>query len=90
MHQSIPAAPSPFPYKPPPTFSQPDPQALAFFFFALDGKFLGVGLKKRGQMACPLSMLQHSSLITQSNRAVSNILMCDFLFQLTSSFVIVL
>ena len=34
MHQSIPAAPSPRP--------RADPRALAFFF-ALDGKFLGVG-----------------------------------------------
>ena len=36
MHQSIPPAPSPLPLPP-----QVDPRALAFF--ALDGKFPGVG-----------------------------------------------
>ena len=34
--------------------------------------------------------LKHFSLIAQSNGAVLKILMCDFLFQLTSSFVIAL
>ena len=64
----------------------------------LDGKFpgvgilelaktLGVGMKKR-EMPRPPSTLQHFSLIAQSNSAILNILMCDFLFQLTSSFVI--
>ena len=48
MHQSIPAAPSPFPYKtpPPPLFSQPDPQALAFFF-CLGWQIPGGGAEKK-------------------------------------------
>ena len=69
-------------------------------FSALDGKFPGVatielsnppgwGRKKR-QMPRPPSTLQHFSLIAQSNSAVLNILMCDFLFEVTSSFVIAL
>ena len=68
--------------------------------FALYGKFPGWGLlscqiprggdEKRGQMPRPPSTLQHFSLIAQSNSAILSILMCDFLFQLTSSFVIVL
>ena len=41
-------------------------------------------------MPRPPSTLQHFSLIAESNSAVLNILKCDFLFQLTSSFVIVL
>ena len=91
MHQSIPPAPSP------PT---PPPRALAFFFFALEGKFMGVGLlscqiprgrdEKRGHMPRPLSTLQHFSLIAQSNGAILSILVCHFFFQLTSSFVIAL
>ena len=36
----------------------------------------------------PPSTLQHFSLIAQSNNAILSILMCDFLFQLSSSFVI--
>ena len=67
------------------------------FFFALDGKFPGLGTravkfpglgtKKEGK--CPV-LRQHSnifSLIAQSNSAVLSILVCDFLFQLTSSFI---
>ena len=46
--------------------------------------------EKRGQMPRPLSTLQHFSLIAQSNNAVLNILMCDFLFQVRLSFVIAL
>ena len=46
----------------------------------------GVGTKKRGQMPHPPSRLQHFLLIAQSNSAVLNILMCDFLFQLTSCY----
>ena len=38
MHQSIPAAPSA-----PPPFSRADPPGISIFFFALDGKFPGVG-----------------------------------------------
>ena len=45
------------------------------------------GDEKRGQMPRPPSTLQHFSLIAQSNSAVLSILMCDFLFQLTSSFI---
>ena len=49
------------------------------------------GDKKRGQMPHPLSTLQHFSLIAQSSSAILSILMRDFfLFQLTSSFAIVL
>ena len=91
MHQSIPAASRP----PPPA----DPRSLAFFF-ALDGKFPGVGTlqlsnprggdEERGQMPGPPSTLQHFSLIAQSSSAILSILTCDFLFQLTSSFVIAL
>ena len=46
--------------------------------------------EKRGQMPLPPSTLQHFSLIAQSNSAFLSILMCDFLFQVTSSFVIAL
>ena len=45
------------------------------------------GDEKRGQMPRPPSTLQHFSLIARSNSAVLSILMCDFLLQLTSSFV---
>ena len=41
-------------------------------------------------MLRPPSTLQHFSLIAQSNSAILSILMCDFLSQLTSSFVIAL
>ena len=44
------------------------------------------GDEKRVQMLRPSSTLQHFSLITQSNSAILGILMCDFLFQLTSFF----
>ena len=46
------------------------------------------GDEKRVQMPRPPLTLQHFSLITQSNNAVLSILMCDFSFKLTSSFVI--
>ena len=46
----------------------------------------GGGDEKRVQMLRPSSTLQHFSLITQSNSAILGILMCDFLFQLTSFF----
>ena len=52
MHQSIPAAPSHSP------LPQPDPRALAFFF-ALDGKFPGVGTKKGDK--CPV-LRQHCNI----------------------------
>ena len=70
------------------------------FFFTLDCKFPGMGAlelsnppgrdEKRGQMPRPPSTLQHVSLIAQSSSTILSILMCDFLFQLTSFFVIVL
>ena len=64
--------------------------------FALDGKFCGVGTlalsipwgenEKEGK--CPfLRQHCHNSLIAQSSGAILSILMCDFLFQFTSSFV---
>ena len=91
MQQSIPAAHNP------PTGA--DPRVLGFFF-ALDGKFPGVGtlelsnprggVEKIGQMPRPPSKLQHFSLIAHSSSTILSILMCDFLFRLTSSFVIVL
>ena len=90
MHQSIPAAPS----APPP---RADPRALASFLHWLANS-RGWGLlscqiprggdEKGGLIPRPPSTLQHFSLIAQSNNAVLIILMCDFLFQLTSSFVI--
>ena len=83
MHQSIPAASNPHPPFPGPGIS---------IFFALDGKFPGVGIlelsnspdgdEKRGQMPRPPSTLQHFQLIAQPNGPVLSILMCDFLFQL--------
>ena len=91
MQQSIPAAPS----HPP----RADPRALAFFLPLL-ANYRGWGLlscqiprggdEKGGLMPRPPSTLQHFSLIAQSNNAVLSILKCDFLFQLTSSFVIAL
>ena len=94
MHQSIPAAPSP---PPPPTGAAP--RALVFFWPWMANSW-GRGLlscqipqggdEKRQQMPHPPSTLQHFSLIAQSNSAVLNISMCDFLFQVTSSFVIAL
>ena len=85
MHQSTPAAPSPRP--------RADPRALAFFFPRMANS-RGWGLlscqiprggdEKRGQMLRPPSTQQHFSLITQSNSAALNILMCDFLFQVTT------
>ena len=62
-------------------------------FFALDGKFPGMetirrsGEEKRGQTPRPPKTLQHFSMIAQSNSAVFSTLMCNFLFQLRSSFV---
>ena len=92
MRQSISPAPGP----PPP---RADPRALAFFLPWM-ANFRGWGLlscqiprgedEKRGQMPRPLSTLEHFSLIAQSNSAMLSILMCDYLFQLTSSFVIAL
>ena len=92
MHQQIPAAPSPPP--------RADPRGLAFFFLPWMANPRGWGLlscqiprggdEKRGQMPRPPSTLQHFSLIEQSSSAILSILKCDFLFQLTYSFVIVL
>ena len=71
-----------------------DSRELAFFLPWM-ANFRGWGLlswqiprggeEKRGQMPRPPSTVQHFLLIAQSNSAI---LMCDFLFQLTSSFVI--
>ena len=83
----------------PPPPSRADPRALAFFLpWMANSREWGLlscqiprgGDEKRGQMLRPPSTLQHFSLIAQSNSAVLSILMCDFLFQLTSSFVIAL
>ena len=96
MHQSVPAALSPPPPHPPP---RADPRALAFFLPRMVNSrgqgFLtsqiprGVD-EKRGQMPRIPSTLQHFSLIAQSSSAILSTFMCDFLFQLTLSFVIVL
>ena len=94
MHQLIPPASS----SPPPPPGA-DPAALALFlpwmanargWGLLSCQFSRGGDKKRGQMPRPPSTLQHFSLIAPSNSSISSILMCDFLFQLTSSFVIAL
>ena len=91
MHQSIPPAPSPPPLPP-----RADPGELAFFLpWMANSRGWGLlswqiprgGDKKRGQMPRPPSTVQHFLLIAQSNSAI---LKCDFLFQLTSSFVIAL
>ena len=72
MHESIPAASSPPPSGWPPGIS---------IFFALDGKFPGVGIlelsnppgwgRNWGQMPCPPSKRQHFSLIARSNSNVA-------------------
>ena len=89
MHQSIPAAQPP----------RPNSRALAFIFPRMANsrgwRLLSCQIpwgedEKRGQMPRPPSTLQHFSLIAQSNSAFLSILMCDFLFQVTSSFVIAL
>ena len=86
MHQSIPTAPS-SPSAPPPALWA-DPRALTSF--CLGWQIPRGGNEKRGQMPRPPSRLQHLSLIAQSSSAILSILMRDLLFQLTSSFVIVL
>ena len=88
------------PAPPPPSpHSRAEPLALAFFWpWMANSRGWGLlicqmprgGDENRGQMPRPPSTLQHFSLIAQSNSAVLNILMCDFLFQVTSSFVIAL
>ena len=76
-----------------------DPRALAFFlpwmansrgWRLLSCQMPRGGDEKRGEMPRPPSTLQHFSLIAWSNSAVLSILVCNFLFQLTSSFVIAL
>ena len=76
-----------------------DPRALAFFWpWMANSRGWGLlscqiprgGDEKRGQMSRPPSTLQHFLLIARSSSAILSILMCDFLFQLTSFFVIVL
>ena len=80
MHQSIPPVPRP----PPP---RADPRELAFFL-PLMANSRGWGLLSwqipRGgeeKERRPPSIVQHFSLIAQSNSAI---LKCDFFFQLTS------
>ena len=60
------------------TCAQPraDPRALASFLSQMANS--RVGDKKRRQMPCPPSTLQHFSLIAQSNSAILSILMFDF------------
>ena len=86
MHQSIPPAPRP----PPPGW----PPGISIFLpWMANSRGWGLlscqiprgGDGKRGQMPRPPSTVQHFLLIAQSNSAI---LMWDFLFQLTSSFVI--
>ena len=78
-------------HPPPPPGAEP--RALAFFLpWMANSREWGLlscqiprgGEEKRGLMPRPPSTLQHFLLIAQSNSAI---LMCDFLFQLTSSFV---
>ena len=96
MHQSIPPAPTSPPLPPP--IPRLTPGHWHFLPWMADSRGLGLlsgqipwgGDEKRWQMPRPPSTLQHFSLIAQSNSAVLSILMCDFLFQLTSSFVIAL
>ena len=92
MHQSIPAAP---PH--PPRRAVHRALALILPWMANSRRWALLscqiprrGDEKREQMPRPPSTLQHFSLIAQSNIAVLSILMCNFLFQLTSSFVIAL
>ena len=99
MHQSIPPAPSPRPLPP-----RAEPWVQAFFLpwmaNSRGGGLLSCQIprgkdEKRGQQPRPPSTLQHFSLIAQSNwgggdGAILSILMCNFLFQFTSSFVIAL
>ena len=82
--------------RPPP---RADPRALASFLpWLANSRGWGLlscqiprgGDEKGGLIPHPSSTLQHFSLIAQSNYAVLIILMCDFSFQLTSSFVIAL
>ena len=91
QNQSIPPAPTPSPR----AFSR----ALAFFlpwmansrgWELFSCQIPRGGDEKKGQMPRPPSTLQHFSLIAQSNSSILSILMCDFLFQSTSSFVIAL
>ena len=94
MHQSIPDAPMASAPSP-----RAEPRALAFFLPCMANS-RGWGLlscqiprggdEKRGQMSRPPSTLQQFPLIAQSSNAILSILMRDFLFQFTSSFVIVL
>ena len=79
---------------------RPAPKGIGIFF-ALDGKSLGVGnlelsnppvwgRKKRSNTPSSVNKLQQFSLIALLNSAILSILKFDFLFQLTSSFVIAL
>ena len=87
----------PAPPPPPPTSGWPPGISIFWPWMANSGRWgllscqmPQAGDEKRGQMPRSPSTLQHFSLIAQSNSAVLSILMCDLLFQLTSSFVIAL
>ena len=94
MHKSIPAPPAP-----PAPGCAPGIGIFAFCFpWMANSRVCGLlscqiprcGDEKEGEISRPSSTLQHFSLIAQSNSSILSILMCDFLFQSTSSFVIAL
>ena len=79
--------------------SRADPRALAFFlpwmansrqWGQLSCQIPQSRDENRGQMPRPPSTLKHFSLIAQLNSAILSTLMCNFLFQFMSSFVIAL
>ena len=83
MVYAIPPAPRP---------PRADPRELAFFF-ALDGKFPGVGTlelanppgwgrKKRANVPSSVNTATFFSLIAQSKSAILSISMCVFLFEI--------
>ena len=88
------------PPTPPPPHPRADPQALAFFWPWIANSLVGdswavkspgVGTKKEGK--CPV-LHQHYNIFHWSHSRIMPflkcILKCDFLFQLTSSFIIAL
>ena len=98
MHQcQFQLHPAPLPPPPPPTGWPPGISIFLSGMANLRGedswavKSPRVGMKKEGK--CPVLHqlpLQHFSLIARSSSTILSILMCVFLFQLMSSFVIVL
>ena len=87
--------PKPPPHPPPPGWL---PRISSFLSWMANFRGWGLlscqmprgGNEKRGQKPRPPSKLQHFSLTVQSNSAFLNILMCEFLFLVTSFFVIAL